>query len=61
MIHRVTLTIDNFADHVWTEFFSQTQQRWVHCDPCENAFDKVSRLSLQDMFVYPTKRSKNTP
>lgn len=24
---------------VWAEIWSETQQRWIHCDPCENAFD----------------------
>ncbi|KAG8189121.1 hypothetical protein JTE90_028660 [Oedothorax gibbosus] len=30
----------DFNDHVWCEVYSQARNKWTHCDPCENTYDK---------------------
>eukprot|EP00520_Triparma_pacifica_P012408 CAMPEP_0118636226 /NCGR_PEP_ID=MMETSP0785-20121206/2501_1 /TAXON_ID=91992 /ORGANISM="Bolidomonas pacifica, Strain CCMP 1866" /LENGTH=398 /DNA_ID=CAMNT_0006527321 /DNA_START=103 /DNA_END=1297 /DNA_ORIENTATION=- len=29
----------DFTDHVWCEFFSEKESRWIHVDPCEAKVD----------------------
>ena len=36
--HDVRFVVD-WTDHVWTEVYIEAESRWVHMDPCENAFD----------------------
>ena len=35
-----TRRVNDSADHVWVEVWMDHRREWVHCDPCENAYDQ---------------------
>ena len=34
-----TRLINNFEDHMLNEFYNEEEKRWIHIDPCEEAYD----------------------
>ena len=36
----ITRYVLDWTDHVWVEYYSPALRRYVHLDPCENAYDK---------------------
>ncbi len=36
----------DWTDHVWVEQWSAAQEKWVHMDPCEAAYDKPLLYSV---------------
>ncbi|XP_039676122.1 peptide-N(4)-(N-acetyl-beta-glucosaminyl)asparagine amidase [Perca fluviatilis] len=37
---KMCMVLCDVSDHVWTEIYSVSQRRWLHCDSCENGCDK---------------------
>ncbi|GFS29150.1 peptide-N(4)-(N-acetyl-beta-glucosaminyl) asparagine amidase [Nephila pilipes] len=43
--YEARLVVD-WTDHLWTEVYSESRDRWIHCDPCENICDRPLMYEL---------------
>lgn len=34
-----TRHVHDWTDHVWVEYYSHYENRYIHCDSCENSWD----------------------
>jgi hypothetical protein len=46
---RLVITL---RDHIWVEFYSENEKRWIHCEPCGGQYDQPELYEKRDQVNY---------